>query len=646
MKTFEERMASIRAKSAFEKKKTRNRRIAAGILTGVFTVALTLVLFIPYSTALPDVSRYADSPYYHVIRGLNQATYQAPRFRNNFDMLLSNLATLQKLGTNMSPAPGDDVAINGVPGVMTPEHLDGTLASPDFEENGDQYQEVTDSQVAGVIEADLFKRSDKYLYYLHDNELRVYSIAQENSALVGSAQIDPFAGTDVAGHCYSTQMYLTQDCTTVIIMMDGYTKETGSAALLVSVDVSDPANMTVQRSMMFRGAYISSRMVGDDILLTYNYGLSQNDIRFDDPKTFVPMYGTPGDLQCMDADAIICPEEAPSTRYTVIAKLKGKSLEVYDTVALMSYSQELYVSEDTIFATHSFTHRTDTGVNKYDTVAMTEITGIAYRGDSMEILGSVQLEGSVKDQYSMDQYNGILRVAASTIETRNETYHLESESWSGLLERKRNCSLYCINLSTWQIVASVEKFAPEGDEVTSARFDGDMAYICTAEVIVLTDPVYFFDLSDLNNITWTDTGIIDGYSSSLVNFGDYLLGIGFGDDRGLKLEAYAEGAESVESLGVYNRSCSFSPDYKSYYIDREHNLVGIAVNDWMDWNEGERSCYLLLQFDGYKFRELKKLPMEYYSGHATRATMIDGWLYVLYDDHLIVQQVLDFDEDR
>ena len=632
MKTFDERMASIREKSAFEKKKLRNRRVAAGALASAFAIAMALVLFVPYSTALPDVSRYANSPYYNVIRGLNKATYTPPRYKNNFDFVASELSGIFDTKGGM--------IMEGTNGILNSNPVPGGSMAPPMGEPDDapeNYEEVTDNQVSGVIEADLFKRSDKYLYYLNNSELRVYSIAQADTALAGVFLINPLEGSGVLCDFYGAEMYLTTDCTTMIILMHGFTKEEGSLATVITLDVTDPTQITQTGCLSFKGSYISSRLVGDDLLLTYNYGFNQSDIDFNNPETFVPAYGTPGNMQLLDAEDIICPEDPASTRYTVVAKLDGKSLEVKDTAALMSYSQQLYVSEDTIYATNAYSEQTENGIGFYKTVSMTEITGVSYLGDTLEVLGSVRIAGSVKDQYSMDQYDGILRVAAST---REQTWQEHGDyAYIDLRDgSKRNCSLYCIDLSTWEVAASVEKFAPDGDEVTSARFDGNMAYICTAEVIVLTDPVYFFDLTDLSSITWTDTGIIDGYSSSLVNFGDYLLGIGFGNANELKLEAYVQGAAGVESIGIYERYCSFPRDYKAYFIDRENNLVGIPVRDWEELEHGN-IFYLLLQFDGYKFRELKALPMENFASNFTRATMIDGWLYILYNEYCIAEQV-------
>ena len=628
MKTFDERMASILDKGAAVRKQRRNKRIAAGVLTGVFTVALSLVLFVPYSTALPDVSRYENSPYFDVIRGINQLTYSPPEYKNNFEALWAEIENFGMVGAPMAPGEALPPMMNA-PGEVPEQDLAGT------------YEEVTDNQVAGVIEADLIKRSDKHIYYLCGDDFYIYTIDKNSSNCVGNRRINFL---EEGCHFSAKEMFLSQDCTTVTVLMSGYSKENGAMTALITLDVTDPGSITKTGTVFFTGYYLSSRKVGEDVLLTCNYHQYANAVDFDDPTTFVPQYGTMDEMHLMDAENILCPEELNNLSYTVIAKIDSKSLEVKDTVALLSYSQELYVSQDTIYATHAFTNRTDLEQDIYKTVNMTQITGISYIGDQLEILGSVQVEGRVKDQYSMDQYNGILRVATSTTE-QIQQYHTSGGpggimvDWTERLQRSRSCSLYCIDLTSWQIAAAVEKFAPEGDEVTSARFDGDMAYVCTAEVIVLTDPVYFFDLSDLSNITWTDTGIIDGYSSSLINFGDHLLGIGFGAERQLKIEVYTEGENGVQSLAVYQRNCDFTSDYKSYYIDRENGLIGIPVLDWEEWAKGNM-FYLVLHFDGSRWEEVACINLDHYGDERVRATIVDGWLYALYDNHLVTEQVL------
>ena len=180
------------------------------------------------------------------------------------------------------------------------------------------------------------------------------------------------------------------------------------------------------------------------------------------------------------------------------------------------------------------------------------------------------------------------------------------------------------------MAAEVIGFAPDGEDAQSVRFDGTNAYVCTAEVITFKDPVYFFDLSDLRNITWTDTGTIDGYSTSLIQFGgDYLVGIGFGDRGFLKIEAYAQEEDQVIALAAYEQKASYSSAYKSYFIDRQRQLIGLAMMD----ADSRISRYVLLHFDGYAFHEICVQGIEMRNYAFVRAFMADGWLYVLTDHY-------------
>ena len=123
-----------------------------------------LWLFIPYDTDPPDVSRYKNSEYYGIIQKLNVLTYQKPKYKNNADKLLAF--------TNRF---FNDVA---------KDMAEGTLDAPTYgppEGSSDEYHEITDNQVEGIIEADRIKRSDKYIYYLDHEVLRVYSIDKENT---------------------------------------------------------------------------------------------------------------------------------------------------------------------------------------------------------------------------------------------------------------------------------------------------------------------------------------------------------------------------------------------------------------------------------------------------------------------------------
>ena len=610
MKTYDERYDDVVRKMERLEKKRRTKQKVIGASCLLLAVAvLAMVLFVPYSTAAPDVSQYSGSPYYSLIQRINEATYQKPEFKNNFEMLTNGIQDMTG-GLKGGIIIDDEVLNEGVGG------FEGN-GMPEADSNAGNYVEVTDNQVQGVIEADIIKRSDRYIYYLRGDTLTVYTIKGPESEAVGNYTL---VSDGTLWYSGELEMYLSQDCTTVTIIGVCYSKEDRTSYVCVTnLDVTDPGDITESGKIYLSGDAMSSRMVGDDLLLLSSFRIAY-DYDFSDESTFLPQIGQPGNMVSVAAEDILAPEELSSTQYTVVCKLDGKTLKVKGSAAFLSYSNEIYVSEDNVFATRGFTAQE----KGYASRLMTEISCLNYSAETLEHKGSVTVEGSVKNQYSMDEYKGTLRVVTSV---RNTLESVSGSTASAAWER--NASLYCISLEDFSIVASVEKFAPAGEQAESVRFDGDNAYVCTAEIIILTDPVYFFDLSDLDNITYKDTGTISGYSSSLVNFGDgYLLGIGYGDDRGLKIEVYEETADGVDSVCAYEAYADFSEQYKSYLIDRENRMVGLGMCNW----ENGDYRYVLLLFDGYELRELVNVPLEAYDLGNTRAVMIEDYLYILNAD--------------
>ncbi len=625
MKTYDERSHDVAEKMNKLKKqrKTRNR-----ILTGtclILAVVLIGCLFIPYDTDPASVDQHARNPYFKVIQKVNALTYSPPRYSNAFQSILGSLSSLTgglKMEISDAPAMNGGAAMQPVAGA--PE----------------EYVEVTDNQVQGVIEADIFKRSDRHIFYLHGAELRIYSIEGEASKEIACYTMEGFNGQNEKedsadyGYVNTAEMYLSADCQTLTMVINCYTKATGSATLIRNLDVSDPANVRPLEDVYFPGSYISSRMVDGKLLLTYNYRIQSNNVDFDEPETFVPSYGKPGDMTCIAPEDIVCPDTASSIQYTVVGIMDSRSLEVEGTAALMSYSQELYVSGNALYATHSYSQKTETQ-DGYSTNAMTQITGIAY-GDGLKILGSIDLAGNVKDQYAMDEYENVLRVVTNTSVSSFREYREYGTAGVSAMGTKRNVDLYCIDLDNWELISIVEAFAPEGERAESVRFDGTTGYVCTAEVVTLTDPVYFFDLSDPKNITYTDTGTIDGYSSSLIQLGDgFLMGIGVGDEWQLKIEVYEEHQDQVVSVDAWEENANFGTVYKSYLIDREQDLVGLAVQSW----ETGECAYLLLHFDGYKLNVLQRVKLEGCDLNTTRACLIDDCIYILTDGGLTVNKI-------
>ena len=140
MKTYKERTEDILARA--EGMKQRSRRITLVSVLAVCLAALCgllLLLFVPYANAgMPTLAEYRGSDYYPLMQKINTLTYRAPKYRNNFEALTGWVQDL----------------FGGA------QKADDMEAPNDSADEGNDYLEVTDNQVAGVIEGDLFKATE------------------------------------------------------------------------------------------------------------------------------------------------------------------------------------------------------------------------------------------------------------------------------------------------------------------------------------------------------------------------------------------------------------------------------------------------------------------------------------------------------
>ena len=599
---------------AARKSKKRRKFTVVAACVSIFAVFMSLWLFLPFSSEYKDLSRYSDSEYYELMLKVQTLTCypQNYKFKNNFEKyILSNI-----FWTEEQSAEGELTAGSIMPSLPA-----------------DKYEEVTDNQFEGIIEGDLFKRSDKAIFYLDPNTLTLYSYSIEGEE---SVMLDSFAVAEEFGipiskvHCRNSVIYLAPDCGSVTVILPQYQK---TAA--VSIDVSDPAEMKAGATLEVSGGYISSRMIEGKLLMITGWGLGR-DPDFSKESEYLPQITWEGKTQSLAAEDIVYSEDSGKPFYTVMALLDMNSLETVDSAAVLDYAGTVTVSENNIFLSCFFIERSEKpgeaeGEVLGETIYRNTVYVVSHSGGELENMGNVALDGTVTDQYAMDEYEGQLRVVTETRKTdwRHIDYP-DGGSAGHTLGISQSASLYCIDLETFEIIGSVVAFAPEDEEVNSVRFDGDYGYVCTAETKYYKDPVYFFDLSDPANITYSDTGVIDGYSTSLVDMGGgRLLGIGYGDSNFvLKVEVYEERGDKVESLCSFERKfVSFSEDYKSYYINRAEGFVGLMVsNEYV-------SEYILLRFDGEEITQVALKMMKKVENAAwTRAAVIDSVLYIFAED--------------
>ena len=466
------------------------------------------------------------------------------------------------------------------------------------------YMEITDNQVAGIIEGDLAKATDKYLFRLGTHTIYIYSLEGAQSNLVSTFTLPYIVGEQSAQRYYD--MFLSDDGNTITLFCE-YTGGTIGKTAIISVDVSNVFNPREKNVVTIDGNKEAVRKIGDSFYVVTNWYFTRTKIDLDDPASFIPSIDYTDGKHICDSNKIIIPEKISQVYYRYLAVLKESDLSLDDEIALMVYGNVYFTENNIIF--DSQTTKTETEGDKTYTAAYSKI-GVLNFADELTWRGSIIVKGWSNGQYSFDERDGALRMVLS----EGKTTALD------------NASLYIYDIKTLEQIASVERFAPEGEAVTAVRFEGDKLYVCTAEVVRYTDPVYFFDLSDYTNITYVDTGFIDGFSSSLIDFGEgYLLGIGREDNSTNKIEVYKKEGDSVASVDKYLFGGTLNADYKSFLIDREQNLFGVSVSDYTKDGSTKRSIFLVVRIDDGKISLVSAFGS---SDSYARAFAYNGFVYL------------------
>ncbi|MBQ8414792.1 MAG: beta-propeller domain-containing protein [Clostridia bacterium] len=491
------------------------------------------------------------------------------------------------------------------------------------------YVEVTDNQVQGIIEGDLYKTTDKYIFRYRDRSLCIYSIDGENSEKISVTQINS------NGNKNEADMFLSADGNTVTIIQseyvteiyeyENYTRYSGHyVTRIYSIDVSDAKNPVVAKTLELSGLNHDVRKIDDKIYLVTSHSFNKSDIDIDDPETYIPSISG-DDTHLCDLERIYYCDEIKKATYSYVTVFDEDDLSLVSEFAILSETAH-YVT-DVCFTDNHIIFEYQSGKKISEEEATSEayswIELVDFSGDELRYRGSLEVKGWAEaGQYSYDEQDGYLRVVTST------------RIWKRYWVEKSSASLYVYDLSTMSLTASVEDFAPDGERATAVRFEGDSLYVCTAETAKFTDPVFFFDLSDYGNITQVNTGYIEGFSSSLIDLGEgYLLGIGKESVSHSKIEIYKREGESVVSVAKQVFRGNYDTDYHAYLIDREKNLFGLAVNYTKEgYGVSYGHGYFLWHFDTNTeslslLTEISGDTMHTYFGYA-RAFVREGYLYL------------------
>ena len=396
---------------------------------------------------------------------------------------------------------------------------------------GSRSEGGTNVQVAGVDESDIVKTDGSHLYIARGDRLHVAKIREGGADFIASLRIGGTGGAEggprellIAG---DTLLAIGSSFDEALPFNSGrFRPRRGDRVWVFEIDISDPAQPRIRRSLHSYGAFSTARLVGSSARLV---------IEGSPPDAYSYFHALAESAGWRDgwADSIRLAEWLPrfvlvdhrnfnwSTGYTVgcdrvhlpagnvIGSVSGLSMLLtfdlsgedgiseWGSVAVSAADPIVYASSDSFYIASAGWESTD--IHRFD---LSDPAEPAYDA-------TASVKGVLINQFAMSEYRGHLRVAA----TDWHTWPLEStltvfDIGDGLAE-----------------VGKVTGLGPT-ESIFAVRFLGDRGFVVTFRQ---TDPLYVLDLSDPAAPSVEGELKIPGFSRYLHPLGGGLL-LGVGQD--------------------------------------------------------------------------------------------------------------------
>ncbi len=444
----------------------------------------------------------------------------------------------------------------------------------------------TNIQVLGVDEGDVIKTDGEYIYYLRDVKLSVVK------AVPADAMKVEYTVTFPTADFIPTEIYTDKTRLTVI-----GTSYYNNKTYVFVYDITDKKNIKKVREFTSNGAYNNSRKIGDTVYVISN--LSVYDVYKSKDEIQPPMYSDslkgnvnkPIDFK----EIYYCPGYT-SRNFTIIMRADlSKAEEPVKTTTFFGTGENLYMSQDNLYIA--------TSDMRYDVMPLDDVVAgetatadiavpgnfmkkIAYSpnttvfkfkllqegSEAVSFISKSEVDGSVLNQFSMDEYDGYFRIATTD-------YNSSSQQSNNMFVLDKNM----------KTVGKITNIAPD-ERIYSVRFMGKRAYMVTFKQV---DPLFAIDLSNPTAPKILGALKIPGYSDYLHPYDENHL-IGFGKDtvvydgvalyQGMKMSLFNVKDPTnpkelfVENIGDRGTDSDLLRNHRALLFSKEKNILAFPVS--------------------------------------------------------------------
>ena len=417
--------------------------------------------------------------------------------------------------------------------------MDASAPAPDFTQ--------TNTQEAGVDEADRIKYNGEYLYIAanpYNDPIAPEGIADQDYIKVMQRHEDSTMSDvhqiDLPEDFHSIRgLYLSDDSLAAVgapsywfdIMLTDIWHPIDEKVKFAVYDVSEPSTTNLQVEVEFDGYLVSSRRIDNSLYLVSTYSPSVQGLTYgastdeDKQRNYDTIMATSIDslmpkltinnaatTNLVEPDSCFIPQDASNAdgydSIVTITRVDLTAPDQIESVCINALTHDIYVSTESMYLM---------GVNSDDESVIHRFA----LNDAMSYAGTGNVDGHFgwrNASFRLSEHDQHLRVVTTKLDDNLEPTHqlfiLDTQAQDKVLP-------VVAQLPNEQQPQEIGK---PGEDIFAVRYFNDVGYIVTFERI---DPLYVLDLSDPTAPTITGELEIPGFSTYLHPINDnLLLGVG------------------------------------------------------------------------------------------------------------------------
>ncbi len=402
---------------------------------------------------------------------------------------------------------------------------------------------TTNNQVENVYEPEIIQYDNKYIYFLYYNQVIIYkrdtNITHHKTIILEKS------------NSTNKSTMLIKDNKLIIYYIGN------SQRNCTYVKIYDTLNeFKIIKQYEISGSYQDARLYNNSLYIVTTEPIVES-------TAYTPYVKDGSSTINKSFDNIIYITNTLNLSYTTISTINLETYSIHQNAQLgaVNYTT-IYMSEKRIYLVSTI-H------NGKKEVKETTIYIYDINPSDTSFYSFINFDGYILDQYSLDEYNNMLRVASTNPKEEINKYN----------------SIHIYDLSNKElnrIGLLNEGLGKPGQLIKSVNFNKEHANVVTYYNM---DPLYDIDLSDPKNPKIIGTLEAPGYSSYLHRFNDtYMLGIGYDDFRKPKLSLYKNVKGVYTSVGQdYNFYDEHKQEYiiSNYAFDKPRELMFTQVDNVM-----------------------------------------------------------------